>query len=196
MTRRKKPLVVLAILAVILLAFVGGQAYAKYVSQVKGQGIAEIATWDFKVNGQSEQVEEIRLASTYNNQTLVNNKIAPGTSGSFNIIVDASGSEVGINYKVQFLNEIQTPTNMVFYYQNEKYDNLTALNDKISGTIFANGGERQIPIEIDWHWPYETGETPEEIEMNDRIDTEEAKGNTDYLFDVLITGTQVLPNEI
>ena len=41
MTRKKKALIVLAILTVILLAFLGGQAYAKYVSQVKGQGIAE-----------------------------------------------------------------------------------------------------------------------------------------------------------
>ena len=43
---KKKILVVLAILAVILLAFVGGQAYAKYVTEVKGEGIAEVATWD------------------------------------------------------------------------------------------------------------------------------------------------------
>ena len=54
MKHKKKILVVLAILAVILLAFVGGQAYAKYVTEVKGEGIAEVATWDFKVNGQKE----------------------------------------------------------------------------------------------------------------------------------------------
>ena len=38
---KKKILVVLAILAVILLAFVGGQSYAKYVTEVKVEGIAE-----------------------------------------------------------------------------------------------------------------------------------------------------------
>ena len=56
LTNKKKVLIVLAILAVILLAFIGGQAYAKYVSEVRGEGIAEVATWSFKVNGQEEQV--------------------------------------------------------------------------------------------------------------------------------------------
>jgi len=65
---KKKILVVLAISAVILLAFVGGQAYAKYVTEVKGEGIAEVATWDFKVNGQKEHVQQIKLASTYDNK--------------------------------------------------------------------------------------------------------------------------------
>ena len=196
MTKKKKVVITLAIIATICILLIGGQTFSKYITEVKGIGRADVAKWDFKVNGTDEQVQTIDLKSTINNTTITENKIAPGTSGAIRINIDATETEVGINYKVQFLNEIQTPTNMVFYYQNEKYDNLTALNDKISGTIFANGGERQIPIEIDWHWPYETGETPEEIEMNDRIDTEEAKGNTDYLFDVLITGTQVLPNEI
>ncbi len=196
MTKKKKVVITLAIIATICILLIGGQTFSKYITEVKGIGRADVAKWDFKVNGTDEQVQTIDLKSTINNTTITENKIAPGTSGAIRINIDATETEVGINYKVQFLNEIQTPTNMVFYYQNEKYDNLTALNDKISGTIFANGGERQIPIEIDWHWPYETGTTPEEIEMNDRIDTEEAKGNTDYLFDVLITGTQVLPNEI
>ena len=69
----------LAILAVIILAFVGGQAYAKYFTKVKGTGMAEIATWSFKVNGEREQVQSINLASTVNDETLVDNKIAPGT---------------------------------------------------------------------------------------------------------------------
>ena len=156
MTKKKKVVITLAIIATICILLIGGQTFSKYITEVKGIGRADVAKWDFKVNGTDEQVQTIDLKSTINNTTITENKIAPGTSGAIRINIDATETEVGINYKVQFLNEIQTPTNMVFYYQNEKYDNLTALNDKISGTIFANGGERQIPIEIDWHWPYET----------------------------------------
>ena len=105
MTSKKKALIVLVVVLVALIAFIGGQAYAKYVSEVRGNGIAEVATWSFKVNGQNEQVEEINLASTCNNETLVNNKIAPGTTGSFNIIVDATDSDVGINYNITFTEE-------------------------------------------------------------------------------------------
>ena len=116
MTKKKKVLITLALLAIILLAFIGGQAYAKYVSEVRGEGVAQVATWNFKVNGQSEQVEEINLASTCNNETLVNNKIAPGTSGSFDIKVDATGSEVGINYNIAFTEEESKPQNLKFKY--------------------------------------------------------------------------------
>ena len=106
----------------MLLAFIGGQVYAKYISQVRGNGIAEIATWSFKVNGQKEQVQEIKLVSTYNSETLVNNKIAPGTSGSFNIIVDATGSEVGIKYNIKFAEESNKPQNLKFVYGGKEYD--------------------------------------------------------------------------
>ena len=105
----------------MLVAFIGGQAYAKYISQVRGNGIAEIATWSFKVNGEKEQVQEIRLASTCNNQTLVNNKIAPGTSGSFNIKIDATGSDVGINYNITFAQEENKPQNLKFVYGGIEY---------------------------------------------------------------------------
>ena len=60
MSKRKKVIIVSSILIIMLLAFIGGQAYAKYISQVRGNGIAEIATWSFKVNGQKEQVQEIK----------------------------------------------------------------------------------------------------------------------------------------
>lgn len=193
MTKKKKALIVLAILVVLILAFVGGQAYAKYVSQVKGQGIAEVATWDFKVNGQSEQVEEIRLASTYDNQTLVDNKIAPGTSGSFNIIVDASGSEVGINYNIEFTEEENKPQNLKFVYEGVEYDSIENLENNLSGTINANDEEKVKTLNIQWKWDYETGKTDEEIKQNDIVDTKDAQSIENYTFNVIVTGTQVQP---
>ena len=193
MTRKKKALIVLAILAVILLAFLGGQAYAKYVSQVKGQGIAEVATWDFKVNGQSEQVEEIRLASTYDNQTLVDNKIAPGTSGSFNIIVDASGSEVGINYNIDFTEEENKPQNLKFIYEDREYNSIEDLENNLSGVINADDEEKTKTLNIQWKWDYETGKTEEEISQNDIVDTKDSQNVGNYTYKLAVTGTQVQP---
>ena len=144
MTKKKKVLLVLTILAVILLAFIGGQAYAKYVSEVRGEGVAEVATWNFKVNGQSEQVEEIKLASTCNNETLVDNKIAPGTSGSFDIIVDATGSEVGINYNITFTEEENKPQNLKFTYDDVEYNSIEELESKIFEYYIAEDFYRAI----------------------------------------------------
>ena len=177
----------------MLLAFIGGQAYAKYISQVRGNGIAEIATWSFKVNGQKEQVQEIKLVSTYNSETLVNNKIAPGTRGSFNIIVDATGSEVGIKYNIKFAEESNKPQNLKFVYGGKEYDSIKQLGDELSGTIAANEEDKTRTINVQWKWNYETGSSAEQINANDIIDTNDAISIANYTFQVIVTGTQVEP---
>lgn len=193
MSKKKKVIIVSSILIIILLAFIGGQAYAKYISQVRGNGIAEIATWSFKVNGQKEQVQEIKLVSTYNSETLVNNKIAPGTSGSFNIIVDATGSEVGIKYNIKFAEESNKPQNLKFVYGGKEYDSIKQLGDELSGTIAANEEDKTRTINVQWKWNYETGSSAEQINANDIIDTNDAISIANYTFQVIVTGTQVEP---
>lgn len=193
MSRKKKIIVTITILAIVLLAFVGGQAYAKYITEVKGEGMAEVATWSFKVNGQKEQVQSIDLASTCDNETLVGNKIAPGTSGSFNIMVDGTGSEVGIDYHIRFLDESNKPTNLKFIYENVEYNSIQELENDLSGTIGANDENKSRTLNIKWKWDYETGNSQTEIASNDVIDTENAKNIQNYTFDVSVTGTQVVP---
>ena len=195
MTKKKKVLLVLTILAVILLAFIGGQAYAKYVSEVRGQGVAEVATWSFKVNGQEEQTQTIQLTSTYDSKTLVNNKIAPGTKGSFNIIIDANGSDVGIDYTVKIANEKNKPNNLKFIYEDVEYNTITELEKVLSGTINADDKNKERTLTIDWMWKYETGNNATQIAENDAIDTNDGKTITDYTFDVIVSGVQVMPQD-
>lgn len=194
MIKKKKIIISIAILVGILLSFIGGQVYSKYVARVKGEGIAQVATWQFNVNGQEEQVQTIKLQSTSNNQTLVNNKIAPGTSGKFDIIIDATGSDVGINYQVDFRNEQNKPTNLKFSYNGTEYNSITQLTQVLSGTINSNEEEKRKTFSIEWNWKYETGNTPEEIIENDKIDTKDAENISNYEFDIIVSGTQVAPN--
>lgn len=193
MTKSKKIILAIAVLLCILLAFIGGQAYAKYITEIKGNGIAEVATWSFKVNDQKEHIQEIKLASTYNNETLVNNKIAPGTSGNFNIIVDATGSEVGIKYNIVFSDEANKPTNLKFIYEDQEYDSIQDLENNLSGVINANEENKTKTLNIGWKWDYETGQEEEEIAANDLIDTKDAEKLQNYTFKVSVTGTQVEP---
>ncbi len=74
LSKKKKIVLIVAVLSCLILSFIGGQSYSKYVSEVRGDGMAEVATWSFKVNGQKEEVQTIQLGSTCNNETLVNNK--------------------------------------------------------------------------------------------------------------------------
>lgn len=195
MSRNKKIISALIILTAIIISFIGGQTFSKYVTEVSGEGVANVAKWTFKVNDNESQLQSINLASTVNNETLINNKIAPGTSGDFQIKIDATGSDVGINYKVNFVNEKNKPQNLVFTYDDEKYENVTDIAEKLTGIIDANAEEKEKIINIHWEWPYETG-TDDEITNNDKIDTENGKNITQYTFDVLVEGVQVMPETV
>ena len=190
---KKKAVIISTILVAIILSFIGGQTYSKYVTEVRGDGTAQIATWDFKVNGQKEEVQTISLGSTYDSSTLVNGKIAPGTEGNFQIIVDATGSDVGIDYKIKFSDETTKPTNLKFYYQEVEYNSILELGNALSGTINADDENKAKTFDIKWKWNYETGSNPTEIASNDKIDTQNAQEITNYEFDVIVSGTQVVP---
>lgn len=194
MTKKRKIIIAIGILLVILLSFVGGQVYSKYVARLKGEGIAQVATWRFKVNGQQEQIQTINLQSVYNNGTLINNKIAPGTKGQFDIIVDGTGSDVGIYYSINFTNEQNKPQNLKFTYNNIQYNSITELTQVLSGVINSNEEQKLKNFTINWEWKYETGSTKEEIATNDKIDTQDGKTISNYTFDVIVSGNQINPN--
>lgn len=193
--KKTKIVLMVIVIAVILVSFIGGQAYAKYMSKVTGNGVGEIAQWRFKVNENEEKMQTISLNSTIYNFTLANGRIAPGTAGSFEINIDGSGSGVAIFYTVNFQNETEKPKNLKFKYDGKEFESIELLNHWIVGTIHGDTDAQQRSFIIEWEWPYETGNTPEEIAENDERDTIDAKNISDYRFDVVVTGTQVQPQK-
>ena len=211
--KKTKIVLIVIVIAVILVSFIGGQAYAKYMSKVTGNGVGEIAQWRFKVNENEENDEKhgmyavmcsyeneekmqtISLNSTIYNFTLANGRIAPGTAGSFEINIDGSGAGVAIFYTVNFQNETEKPKNLKFKYDGKEFESIELLNHWIVGTIHGDTDAQQRSFIIEWEWPYETGNTPEEIAENDERDTIDAKNISDYRFDVVVTGTQVQPQK-
>lgn len=194
MTNKKKIVLIVAILSMIVISFMGGQSFSKYISQVKGYGQFDIAKWSFLVNGQESSMNTIDLSSTCNNGTLINNKIAPGTEGNFNIEIDATGSEVGIQYQVTFDEKSQKPNNLFFIYNRSTYANFSDLAYALKGVINADAENKKISIPIKWIWEYETGNSLELREPEDVEDTQDGKTLQNYAFDVIVTGTQVEPN--
>ena len=180
----------MAILSCIILLLLGEQSFSKYISEIKGNGSADIARWNFKVNDGKEEIQTIELKSKYNNDIISENKIAPGTEGSFDIRIDASQSDVGIDYDVKFVDETLKPTNLKFIYEGQQYDNISALSDILSGKFDANIEEKQKVFTINWIWPYETGTTDEEKNRNNKIDTDEAQKIANYSFKVIVSGVQ------
>lgn len=193
MKKSKKRGIILILLFVLIVMLLLGNSYSKYVTQVEGKGIIEVAKWAFLVNGQTASITNLNLAQTYHADTLVANHIAPGTRGAFDIIIDATGSEVGIDYQVEFENEINKPANMNFYYQGNKVNSIKELETFLKGTISAQEENKIKIITVEWEWSYVTGNTQQEILEQDRIDTKDGKNLAQYQFDIIITGTQVEP---
>ncbi len=192
MSKKKKIIIVAVILLALVLLFIGGNTFSKYVTEVNGKGVANVAKWSFKVNNNEAQIQTINLVSSVDNTTLVDNKIAPGTSGNFEIKIDATGAEVGIDYKVSFINETNKPQNLFFTYNDKKYENIVEIEKDLVGTIEANAEEKIKTINIHWEWPYETGKDAQ-IVANDKIDTQDGKNIAEYTFDVVVEGVQVVP---
>ena len=176
-------------LIMLLLSGAGGYTYARYMSQEKGTGGADIANWSFKIaKNAGEEVKNITLRNTANKATLVNGKIAPGTSGEFSITLDATGSDVAVDYTVEFVNEVNKPTNIVFTYNGNNYKNLNEIG-VIKGNIGVSN-ERSKTVTIKWEWPYQKGNTDVAKIENDNIDTKDGTSLLDYSFDIIAKGVQ------
>ena len=191
MKKEKNKKIIKILCAVLLLMSLGmtGYTYAKYVTQEKGNGSADIATWSFRIEkDENEDVKTIRLADTSNKETLLNGKIAPGTSGQFYLKINAVGSEVAVDYKVTFGNEKNKPDNIIFKYDGKTYSSLSEI-DAIQGTMGLTDYKSQL-IKVEWEWPYETGSAVNGIASGDKVDNQNGQDNLDYTFDVIATGTQ------
>ena len=187
--KNKKIIITLSMIFILLTMGIGGHSYAKYISQVKGNGTMTVAKWSFKANETTQQFETIKLMQTVNEETLTAGKVAPGTSGRFTIKIDGTGSEVGIRYTVNFINEKNKPTNVKFKYNGTEYKSLSELNDIIKGDISVSKNQIRL-IYIDWSWPYETG-TGTVMTNADKTDTQEGLNPLDYTFDIVVKGTQI-----
>ena len=186
-SKNKGAVVVLALIVAIVLSM---YAYSKYTSTLTGNGTSTVAKWSFKVNGQTQTIPDINLGETMDaHSNVVDKKLAPGTSGHFDLILDGSGSEVAIDYNIK-LAITQKPTNLKFYLD-DKYQTPISETDgtlNIAGSIALEDVNTPLTKTIYWQWPYETGNTSNEIDKNDETDTKDSGKNVTMT--ITVTGTQ------
>ncbi len=188
-TRNKPVIILLALLLITAIVF-SMYAYAKYKTTLTGNGTAIVAKWSFKVNGQTQTIPDIDLTQTMDtHNNVAEGKIAPGTSGHFDLELDATGSEVSIDYNIK-LAITEKPTNLKFYldntYETEIAETEGTLN--VSGSIPLETIDTPLIKTIYWQWPYETGVTENEVKENDKTDTiDSAKKVT---MTITVTGIQ------
>ena len=118
--------VVALALTLVSMTMMGG-TLARYVTEVTGTATATVAAWNFKANGEVATMNAIDLGDTthrtgYEKTTVEEAVIAPGTSGSFDIVLDGTGSEVGIDYTVKIAEAtteaVKIPSDLTFNVKN------------------------------------------------------------------------------
>ncbi len=193
-TRNKPVIILLALLLITAIVF-SMYAYAKYKTTLTGNGTATVAKWSFKVNGQTQTIPDIDLATTMKKvNNVAENKLAPGTEGSFDLNLDATGSEVAIDYNIKLV-VTEKPTNLRFY-TDSSYTKEIASTDgvmNVSGVMSLEEIKTIQTKTIYWKWPYQTGDTDDVKKANDKIDTADSKKSVTMT--ITVTGTQRNPSQ-
>ena len=101
MTSKSKKLLLIAVL--LLLATVTFTTYAIYRSSTSASASVGTAAWAVKVNGTNIETHTFTINPATDitwttNTSAVSGKIAPGSSGTIDIEIDATGSEVDVDY--------------------------------------------------------------------------------------------------
>ena len=186
---RKKVILVASMLAVLGVSTIGGVAFAKYVTKIEGEGSMKVAKWNPSIN-------EIELSNThYTAETLTEDRIAPGTKGSFDVVINGGGTETGIDYTVKIKNIQNKPTNLYFKVDGVKCETVEGAIAACTGHIDQKDTNQVVTKTVEWVWDYETGTTEEEKDTNDEIDTEEGKLAQTMSFDVEVKAVQSRPVE-
>lgn len=165
------------LITVLALILVAG-TYAKYTSTASGSDTATVAKWDIKAGKTGEEVSitgsnpevAFNLFETINNEDgtaetdVTAEKIAPGTSGAFELSVK-NDSEVNAKYTITFnVGESNIP--LEFKLDNGQWtDDLSNV-----GETPLNMGESKV-ANVQWRWAYETKAEDGTVTAGDAVDT-------------------------
>ena len=142
--------------------------------------------FEFNVNYASTKLMPINLIKTVDKNTLINEKIAPGTKGDFYIILKSNEKT---RYKVSFFNENEKPKNLKFdiYIDNKpllkQIEDLEKISNKLEGIIEKN---QTIKVRVSWYWGF--GKT----ESDDKVDTKDSQNIGEYKFSICAQGEKFI----
>lgn len=139
----------------------------------------------FKVDLKNIDIKQIDLMKTVDKNTCLNKKIAPGTSGNFNILLETNKDS---KYKIYFQSVNEKPQNLYFKAIKDgkeiaKTQTLEELSEKLDGNIAK---KEKIKINIQWYWNFENNKTNSDIQ-----DTEDSKKIKRYQFNLYALGEEI-----
>ena len=139
---------------------------------------SDVMQYMFEVSWKNTNFNRVNLMDTINSKTLINEKIAPGLEGTFDIILKTNANS---KYYIKFENQTEKPKNLRFKDLNSQKETntLEELEEVLVGNI--NRGDVK-KVSIYWFWPYESDEN-EDIQ-----DTKDSKNIGKYIFNIYVIG--------
>lgn len=138
------------------------------------------AQYIFNITYKNMNFANVNLTDTINSKKLVNEKIAPGISGSFDIVIKTNKDS---EYQIYFISKNEKPQNLEFKIANTNiYSNkIEDLSKYLKG--YLKKGESKV-VTIEWNWNYENEE------KGDIQDTKDSQNIDKYIFDIYTYGEQ------
>ena len=185
--RTRTTLVVAFVVMGVAVLGLTAAVYAKYIASIQGKSAsAEVAKWAFKEENESKTLT-CDLSQNYNTDTLVDGKIAPGTSGYCEVMLSNENTEVGVEYTISLPSTVANkPTNLKFYSDASHETEVTS-SAPITGRLNPNA--TATSVKIYWMWPY-----TDNTDSHDTADTADGTAAKSMTMEFTITGTQVQPN--
>ena len=196
MKNKKKVIGVLVLITLIAVIFLAGYTFARYYKSINaGSGVASIARWSF---GSKNTDAIINLSEE---------KIAPGSNGQFEIEVDATDSEVDVEYEILVSKEKNIPTNMKFHAETkdekgttisttEENSSFTELaSENLKGTIPVEKNNQKRTIVVYWDWEFNENDTTTTDSEDATLKYDESgASNLECGFNIEIIGRQAKTN--
>ena len=185
-----KKILVIAIL--LLLIAVSYGTYAIYKSSVSGDATVTAAKWaiEFSDGGSNTYTStmdlEFTAADCVNNSHVADGKIAPGASCTKYVTIDATGTEVDVEYELEITGNVQVNGSNKPANSND----ITASVGTSDGEILMSDAETQagqtdrVPITITW--------AGQEGAAYDAGDTEIGEGGWEITVPVTLTAKQMI----
>lgn len=183
MKKKKKILLLLALLSLTVCILSTAYTYAKYFSNENNRLGSNIKKWHIKVNN-----EDISTTKTFTNKININfsktehkaaNTIAPGATGSFTIDIDYTNTEVNFDYYIEVLPNENLPDIKIGQIT-PTYSTITEDTDGIKkGRIDVSNENKIETLTVTVEWLEGTGE-----QMDNFTDTSIPINNDPVSFDI------------
>ena len=154
-----KKFILLIAFVCLFLCFVNLQdTYAKYTSAVNETTEIGIARWRILVNDydirSSASTTNLIEPDFLGNANIASGVIAPTATGSFELVVDATGTDLSFNYTISVANSLDSPVSDIIVNgcTLNGTDNLTVTNGVVSGTIsLSDQRVNTFVFDIEWN---------------------------------------------